>query len=409
VINLNLTTATRIGLNGLALLGAAVALWLGESIFVPLTIAVLLAAILWPVVQWLNERLRIPWAVASATAVGLLIIFFGVVTLGFVLGGSKILLDLPKPDNPEEQQKFYTSLRHQVLKVSPVSVESVLPDQAEDSELFKYLRDMLRRENINKVLVPLLKYLNNWLLQLVLIMFILLFLLMEGKMLTQRVVEIFGPSPEAQAKAVDALAQMAKSVRGYLVWRTIVNFGLGLILGLVYSGAGLKQAWTWAMLAAVLCYVPYIGTIIAGVPPVLDAFVSVSPLAALGILLFYIVVVTVEGYLIVPLVMGRSMELNATTVLLACLFWDLVWGTPGLFLAMPLMAALKAICMHVPGWRPWANLMGTYAGPAEQEPEAKVDVEPSPQAAVVVSEADPDKTLLMGPPPIKTASAKHAE
>src|SRR5262249_23183694 len=198
-------------------------------------------------------------------------------------------------------------------------------------------------------------------------------------------------------------------VRSYLVWRTIVNFGLGLILGMVYHGAGLKHAWTWAMLAAVLCYVPYIGTIIAGLPPVLDAFVSVSPLTALGILLFYIVVVTVEGYLIVPLVMGRSMELNATTVLLACLFWDLVWGTPGLFLAMPLMAALKAICMHVPGWRPWANLMGTYDGPAPPEAEVQAVVEPPLKPAVANVEVDPDKTLLMGPSPIKTASAKRGE
>jgi hypothetical protein len=51
------------------------------------------------------------------------------------------------------------------------------------------------------------------------------------------------------------------------------------------------------------------------------------------------------------------MEMNATTVMLACLFWELVWGIVGLFLAMPLMAAIKAICFHVPGWRPWANLM----------------------------------------------------
>ena len=40
--------------------------------------------------------------------------------------------------------------------------------------------------------------------------------------------------------------------------------------------------------------------------------------------------------------------MNATTVMLACLFWELVWGSPGLFLAMPLMAAVKAICYHVP-------------------------------------------------------------
>ncbi len=60
--------------------------------------------------------------------------------------------------------------------------------------------------------------------------------------------------------------------------------------------------------------------------------------------------------------MGRSMELNATTVMLACLFWELVWGPSGLFLAMPLMAALKTVCTHVPDWQPWANLMSTRDG-----------------------------------------------
>ena len=51
-----------------------------------------------------------------------------------------------------------------------------------------------------------------------------------------------------------------------------------------------------------------------------------------------------------PVVMGRSMDLNATTVILACLFWDLVWGTPGLFLAMPIMAGVKAVCHALSTW-----------------------------------------------------------
>src|SRR5205823_9017249 len=103
-----------------------------------------------------------------------------------------------------------------------------------------------------------------------------------------------------------------------------------------------------------------LGPMAAGVPPPIDAFISCpSPWYAAGVFVFYLAVMTLEGYVVVPVVMGRSMELNATTVMLACLFWELVWGLPGLFLAMPLMAALKAVCEHVPGWRPWANLMGT--------------------------------------------------
>src|SRR5262249_50829047 len=54
---------------------------------------------------------------------------------------------------------------------------------------------------------------------------------------------------------------------------------------------------------------------------------------------------------------------NATTVLLACLVWQLIWGMAGLFLAMPLMAALKAVCMQVEGWQRWGDLMSS--GPAK--------------------------------------------
>jgi hypothetical protein len=106
---------------------------------------------------------------------------------------------------------------------------------------------------------------------------------------------------------------------------------------------------------------------------------------ALGVMLFFTALVTVEGYLIVPVVMGRSMDLNATTVMLACLFWDLVWGTPGLFLAMPLMAALKSICERVPGWEPWANLMSAS--------EKDVPVPAVIHAKTLVN--DPDRTVVM--------------
>src|SRR5262249_21288787 len=153
-------------------------------------------------------------------------------------------------------------------------------------------------------------------------------------------------------------------------WRTIINFGMGAFLGIVYQVLGLKLAWTWALLTAVLWYIPYLGPIAAGVPPILDAFVSSdTPWIAVGILSFYTVFVVLEGYVVVPVVMGRSMEMNATTVMLACLFWELVWGSPGLFLAMPLMAAVKAVCHHVPDWRPWANLLSSPEElPAETDP-----------------------------------------
>lgn len=357
--------AWRLGIGVLVLLAGVVLLRLGEDLLIPTVIAVLLASMLWPAAGWLHHRVRMPWGLACFTVIGLLVLMNLLVTLGFTLAVTRFVQDLPKPYDVGAQRKVYLDFRDRIDKVvGPLAPDNdYLPEDPERSNVFQYVRQTMEGQYMTQLLLIIAKYANAWLWQWILIMFILLFLLLEGRMLSRRLVEIFGPSQEAQAKAIAALTEMAHQVRAYLIWRTIINFGLGLIIGLVYYLLGLRQAWTWALLTSVFCYVPYIGPILAGIPAVLDAFLSQAPgqgpWCAVAVFVFYVAVVTIEGYLIVPVVMGRHMELNATTVMLACLFWELVWGLPGLFLAMPLMAAVKAICYHVPGWRPWANLMGT--------------------------------------------------
>jgi predicted PurR-regulated permease PerM len=383
-VNLNLGTTTRWGLNVLILLSIIGALYLGQSIFIPTVFALLLAALLWPAAYRLHQRgipfpwlarrrsfpwiglcqarLRLPWSIACIVAMSGLVALTLLITLGFGLAITKMVQDLAIK-SPARQEEVYARFRQKLESISPVPLDpQYLPENANDSPLFKSIKEALdpQKSYFIDFLLKIGTYSGSWIWEWILIMFILLFLLLEGPMLTRRVVEIFGPSPDVQAKVMAALADMAQQVRTYLVWRTIINFVLAFALGLIYQFAGLKQGWTWALLSSILWYVPYLGPIVAGVPPVIDAFISCdSPWVAVGILVLYTVLLILEGYLVYPLVIGRNMELNSTTVMLACLFWDLVWGVPGLFLAMPLMAGIKAICWHVPGWRAWANLMGT--------------------------------------------------
>jgi len=428
VIDLNMTRATRAGLNLLALIGVVVSLRWGESIFVPTVIAGMLAALLWPAAQWLNRRWRIPWGISCMLVVtGVVFVNLGI-TLGFTLALTKIVQELPDPRTQEGQEQLYQSIRRPMERlpdrfiheyftrteppkelvadkpkdakvqndkpVEPTRPKNGTVDKAKDStpenakapegeknggeqanslregRVFGLLNVALNPEKgyIITILWGITEFGYTWLWKWVLIMFILLFLMMEGRMLIRRIVEIFGPSEEAQAKAIASLSDMTRQVRTYLVWRTIINFGLGLIVGIVYHALNLNHAWTWALLTAVLCYIPYLGPIVAGIPPLFDGLVNCpEPWWVLGILVFYVALITLEGYVVVPVVMGRSMEMNATTVMLSCLFWDLVWGLPGLFLAMPLMAALKAVCAHVPGWEIWANLMSARGSEAPVE------------------------------------------
>ncbi len=387
MITPNVSQATRWGLNGVILLGLCLALYLGRSILIPWTIALLLAALVWPAATWLYQqgvplpglgrspafpwlasriyRPRVPWSIACAFVVSILVTVALAIALAFGAAVPKILQALPNDD--VKAQKLYSTVRERVLNLHLPIDPQYLPADAQDSNLVKYIKGALdpdRSPFIVNTLLGLAAYGGDWVWESILIMFVLLFLLLEGRMLTRNLVEIFGPNGEAQAKAVGALQDMANQIRAYLVWRTIINFAMALFLGAVYYVVGLSQPWTWALFTAILWYVPYLGPILAGVPPVLDAFVTCpSPGTAFFLLVFYVGFVTIEGYFVVPVVMGRSLELNATTVMLACLFWELEWGTAGLFLAMPLMAAVKTVCAHVPDWQPWANLMGTRVEP----------------------------------------------
>jgi AI-2 transport protein TqsA len=366
-MNPTMTIATRVGLSIGAALGASTALYLGRSIFIPLVVAILLAALLWPLATVLHKRLKFSWTFSVFASISGLILLNTIVFAAFAVTVPRVLQQIPQPNDYEGQARIYTAIREKLTLIVPDNArfEKVLPKLPENSSVFEYVRQFLKGEYITSKLLEISTIAASWVVQSLLILFILLFLMLEGEMLAKRIKEIFGPTKVSRAAVTETLVETADSVRTYLIWRTVVNAGLGLFLGGIYAIVGLSEPWTWALFTMVLCYVPYIGTLMAGFPPIVDAFFTISPWAAVGITLFFIVVVTLEGYIIVPVVMGRSMSLNATTVLLTCLYWDLVWGTMGLFLAMPIMAAIKAILLHTEGYQLWGHLLSTEVAVAE--------------------------------------------
>ncbi len=360
-MNLNLTTASRIGLNLLAVLGIVVLLKLGASIFIPLVLAVLMASILFPGAKFLHNVVRLPWFFSSLIVLLASVALFLVVFISFALAIPRTIEGLPKSEEAWKTQ--YRKIQGNLTLFIPYKVDHWLPADPDQSKVYSVAKEAFSENNVSQAVgrIALILLDNLW--QCILIMFITLFLLLEGQMLSDKVRAIFGPSRHTQDRVTVAISQMAESIRTYLVWRTIVNLGLAIILGAVYNAAGLQYWYLWALTVAFFSYVPYLGTIAAGIPPVIDALLFLGPMEAIGIAILYTGVVTLEGYIIVPWVMGRSMDLNATTVLLACLFWELIWGMAGLFLAMPLMAAIRAVCMQVEGWQGWGELMSS--GPAK--------------------------------------------
>jgi AI-2 transport protein TqsA len=380
-MNLNLTPATRYGLNILGLVAVTVALYFGASIFLPVTIAALLAACLWQPARWIHARMRLPWLLSCSLVIFLVVVLGMSVFLSLATSVPQLIEDF-KPQDYERQRELYGKIRLLTLRASPIPInEQSLPEDAEKSNLFQQIKATLDGQRLTDLLLGTIKVGGNLLWQGILVLFIVLFMLLEGEMLAKKLKSMFGTESETRRKVADTLGEVAESVRTYLVWRTIINFALAIALGAIYKACGVKQWYLWALMTAILTYIPYLGPIIAGVMPVLDCLAfQPNPAIGIGLGIFYIGVVTFEGYVIVPWLMGRKMNLNATTVMAGCLYWDYVWGTAGLFLAMPLLAAMKAVCMNVEGWHEVGRLMGS-----EEEIDPPLVVELSPAVGTVTA------------------------
>jgi predicted PurR-regulated permease PerM len=408
----------RWALHFLALCALVLVLRYGRVMIIPVVVSMMLTSALWPIMQYFNYHWRLPRPLAGLTVLAGLLFGVMMILLWVALAIQSIWFTLPVPDSwlaeplPPRPTKAHA---HQLglmlsdglmpitagypgassLALSaaverspaiPVELLEDRPGEGSRRSVYAMVHDRLREinEDLADYLFPedpkqsflfrniqpiideqvklLPRYAGQATEQVLFILFLVLFLLIEGEMLMRRTAEIFGPSTGPYSRAaIKALEDMATQVRAYIVWRTIINMVLTIVLGLIYQYLlGMTFPWVWAILAGILTYVPYIGPILAFVPTAADALFSPGGGVGsmLAVTLIYIVILTAEGYVVFPLVIGRNMEMNATTVLLACLFWWLVWGEIGLFLAMPLMGGIKAICQNVPGWQPWANLMG---------------------------------------------------
>ena len=166
-------------------------------------------------------------------------------------------------------------------------------------------------------------------------------------------------------KISTVVARVDQQVRQYLLAKTLISLGTGLLTTVILLIFGVDFALFWGFLAFVLNYIPNFGSLIAEIFPVLMAFLQfdsiVTPLLLLVILVAMQMVI---GNVIEPKVMAFSLDLSPLVVLVALIFWGWLWGIVGAIIAVPLTAILKIIFENVDELEPIANLMG---GPVTKE------------------------------------------
>jgi predicted PurR-regulated permease PerM len=126
-----------------------------------------------------------------------------------------------------------------------------------------------------------------------------------------------------------------------------------------FSALGVKNAFFFAFLCGLLEIVPYIGNITGTTITVLVAAAQgASPGILLGIVLCYGTIQFIQGWVLEPLIVGTQVKINALFSIIALVVGELIWGIPGIFLALPFIAMFKIVCDHVEALKPLGYLLG---------------------------------------------------
>ena len=157
-----------------------------------------------------------------------------------------------------------------------------------------------------------------------------------------------------------ALQEMDAMLRSYVAGNALVAAVLILACWGFFMAMRLDYPFLAAIVSGVLSLVPYLGAVLAWLPPFLIGAVrwrtAAAPyLAVAGVLsVLHILAMNV----LIPAIVGRRVHLNALAVTMALLFWGWMWGAMGLLLAIPITATAKVVCDHVPAWRPAGRWLG---------------------------------------------------
>jgi predicted PurR-regulated permease PerM len=351
----------------IALIAMAVgALYLGSEILIPLALAILLSFTLAPIVIRLRRwgLGRIPSVLAVV-----LLLFVALLGIGSVVATQladlatnlptyewnlrskirELRVAIPSGGIIERTQDMLGDLRRELQdEAKPGEEEEPAAASGEVAPAKPILVQVQRPapttlETLRDVGVPLIAPFATAGLVVVLVIFMLL----QREDLRDRVLRLVGG--REVARATEAMDDAAKRISRYLLMQLIINvlYGIPVAIGLYFIGV--PNPILWGCLATVLRFIPYLGPVLGALLPISLSF-AVAPgwtLPLLTVALF-VVLELFSNNVLEPWLYGSSTGLSPVAVLVAAVFWTMLWGPIGLLMSTPLTVCLVVLGRHVP-------------------------------------------------------------
>lgn len=352
-------TAVRILLAG----AIGLLLYVGHVAFVPVALALLLALVLSGPVELLH-RVGLPRGVGAV----IVMLIIG----GLAAGLSDVLF--------EPAQHWFAEAPHTVRviarKIRPLAqfvsrVENLRASAGNLAVASHPAPAPVAAAPVESAPALILDITRGVIVSMVTVIILTLFLLSGGPPMLARMTSAL-VSDLNSARVICIIEKVRAEVGRFYATTALINIGLGIATGCAMMACGMPNPFLWGTLAALLNFIPYAGPTTALILLTSVAFVSFEGFAHVAAVAgSFLALVTLEGQVIQPLLVGRRLQLNPMLVFLALWFGGLFWGIAGIVLATPSLAALKVIAENSAGGKPLVEFLSAEKSEAVQPPDPR--------------------------------------
>ena len=310
----------------------------------PLMLAVFLAYMILPVHRRLSRRV-------PATVAGLLLALLAAVAVlvgALLVYGNLVDLKADLPHLIDRGRGLVEGVRTWARGHLPAWVlePAAAPDRAE--------ADTAAR--LKAIASGLVNAASSFLAELLVVGLYLAFLLIEARRFPMLVEAAF--APEQAGRVLGVFGSIDRAMASYLRAKVLSSLVTALPVVVILWAFRVPFPGMWGILAFIGNFIPYVGSLVAFVPPVLLAFLELEPISRpLAVLVLLVLVQAVTNNIIEPRLTAHAVDLSPLVVLIALALWALCWGVVGMVLAVPLSVMLKIVCESFGRTRPLARLM----------------------------------------------------
>lgn len=321
-----------------ALVVVVAGLKIAQSFCVPVLLAFFVATVSFPITTWLRQR-KVP----RVLAVWMTVLFdFSFIAWVFVLGAN-LVGDLQRKWDGRYAAQFSQQIRGWSESLAVLLEKWGVQDAHGKIQLavennLSNLQDV-RFEKIWDVGTGLLGHVVGFFGTSLAVLILTVFMLSEARMFSRR----FKAISQARGPNMERMLSATRDIQRYLAIKTAISLATGILAALLCWAAGLDFYILWGILAFALNFIPVIGSLVAGVPPIILALLISGFPTALLVAGGYLLINNFLGSFLEPMLVGRRFGISSLVVVISVLFWGWVWGPLGMLLAVPLTMVLKVI------------------------------------------------------------------